>query len=163
MSVDRPFSSPATLPSTLEVPWTNTMRHGMGYNGTTSQLTGCAVESMLLCPPNSDPTVNVTLRSLRSQEDVQRHIGAAIQASASVFGIGAKAAYDQARSIQFSDTAMTMILECHIRQAPASYSVLPTLTRAAKQLFQSMSKLSPQLMGTISLQDKSASRVFLRS
>jgi hypothetical protein len=113
------------------------MRHGMGYNCTTSQLAGCAVESMQLSPPNSDPTVNVTFHRVRSQEDVQRHIGTAIQASASVFGIGAKAAYDQAQSIQFSDTAMTAILECHIRQAPAFYRVQPTLTHAAKQLLRS--------------------------
>jgi len=112
------------------------MRLGMGYNGVTKQLAACALEDMQLSSRHNDPTVEVVLSTLRTEEDKQRYIGSKLKASAAIFGVGAKASFDQSHSYKHSETTMTAILECHVQQTPVSYNKTPVLTQAARDLLQ---------------------------
>jgi hypothetical protein len=125
-----------SFPSTLQVPWDNGMRPGMGFNGMTKQLAACALEDMQLSSPQNHPTVDVVLSTLRTEEDKQRYIGSKLRATTTIFGAGAKASFDQSHSYKYSETTMTAILECHVQQTPISYNKTPVLAPAAKDLLQ---------------------------
>jgi len=112
------------------------MRHGMGYDGITSQLAASAIDPMQLSRPNSNPSVSFVLSTVRTEEDAQKYIDTSLNASASAFGVGITGSWNQAHSLKFSETTMTTILECHVKQTPVQYESTPTLTQGAREMLQ---------------------------
>jgi hypothetical protein len=98
--------------------------------------------------PDHEPNIKYEYISIDNEDEMQREINSSLNASASVFGIGIKAAFEQLQDIKCSSRSMTTILRCTIISGPFQYDNDPTFSQEAMTLLQAQPPKIDQFLAT---------------
>lgn len=133
----------------LQIPWDiSGMRLGRGYSIDEGQVRQPALNTFQVVDPGYEPTIKYEYISIDNEEEMQREISSSLNASASIFGIGIKAAFEQFQDIKCSSRSMTTILRCTIVSGPFQYSNDPTFNQEASALLQANPPKIDQFLAT---------------
>ncbi|CAN9245706.1 unnamed protein product [Alternaria alternata] len=133
----------------LQVPWDiSGMRLGRGYAIEEGQVRQSALNIFQVINPDQEPNIKYEYISIDNEDEMQREINSSLNASASVFGIGIKAAFEQLQDIKRSSRSMTTILRCTIVSGPFQYDNDPTFSQEAMTLLQAQPPKIDQFLAT---------------
>ncbi|CAN9228539.1 unnamed protein product [Alternaria alternata] len=118
------------------------MRLGRGYAIEEGQVRQSALNIFQVINPDHEPNIKYEYISIDNEDEMQREINSSLNASASVFGIGIKAAFEQLQDIKCSSRSMTTILRCTIAQPPKIDQFLATYGSYFVAGYQKTSSLS---------------------
>jgi hypothetical protein len=121
----------------LQIPWDiSGMRLGRGYAIDEGQVRQSALNPFQVVDPGCEPSIKYEYISINNKDEMQREINSSLNASASIFGIGIKAAFEQLQDMKCSSRSMTTILRCTIISGPIQYGNDPTFNQEASALLQ---------------------------
>lgn len=133
----------------LQIPWDIPgMRLGRGYAIDKCQVRQSALNTFQVVDPGYEPAVKYEYISINDEDEMQREINSALNASASILGIGIKAAFEQLQVIKCSSRSMTTILRCTIVSDPFEYGSDPTFSQEASALLQAKHPKIDQFLAT---------------
>jgi len=133
----------------LQIPWDiSGMRLGRGYAIEEGQVRQSALNIFQVINPDHEPNIKYEYISIDNEDEMQREINSSLNASASVFGIGIKAAFEQLQDIKCSSRSMTTILRCTIVSGPFQYDKDPTFSQEAMTLLQAQPPKIDQFLAT---------------
>ncbi|CAN9339189.1 unnamed protein product [Alternaria alternata] len=133
----------------LQIPWDiSGMRLGRGYAIEEGQVRQSALNIFQVINPDHEPNIKYEYISIDNEDEMQREINSSLNASASVFGIGIKAAFEQLQDIKCSSRSTTTILRCTIVSGPFQYDNDPTFSQEAMTLLQAQPPKIDQFLAT---------------